>query len=138
MAKKRKNLWKEAERAAEHLAVHKFGCILTRRSIRTMWQKVDFFGADVVGKKPDGSHVYIQVTSGQAPAVSQRKRKLEKVPWHETDTVVLAQYVSTRSEIDLRRYARTFHLWELKNGEWMKLEDVLVPTEWTKPYNVAR
>lgn len=85
-----------AERAAEHFGREVLQCVETRRMIRTRFFKVDFFGADVVGKKSDGSHIYIQVTSGQDQAVTARRRKLESHIWHFSDIVLLLQMVKTK------------------------------------------
>jgi len=79
----------DCERAACHYIVHSHGCTVFRKAIRTQFQSVDFFASDVVGKKPDGSHVYVQATAGQASAVSARRKKLEKIPWHPSDTIGL-------------------------------------------------
>ena len=75
-----KNKRGDCERAAVHFAYEILGCVITRRAVQTKWQKVDFFAADVVGKRPDGTHVYIQATAGQYSAVTARRRKLEKIP----------------------------------------------------------
>ena len=91
MNKNPKSKWQDAERAAVHFAVHCMDCIITRRAVRAKFQSVDFFACDVVGKQKDGSHVYIQVTTGQAPAVTARKRKIEKIPWHHSDIVLILQ-----------------------------------------------
>jgi hypothetical protein len=117
-----------AERAAEWYAVEIESCIVTRRAIRSQWQSVDFFGSDVVGKKQDGSHVYIQVTTGQAPAVSVRKKKLTAYPWHLTDTVLMLQMVELPPEKRRKQYG--FNIWRYDHS-WAKDEEqFLIPREW--------
>jgi hypothetical protein len=97
MKKNPKTKRREAEVAAEHYAHEVMGCIRTVRAVRTQWQKIDLYSCDVVGKRTDGSHVYIQVTAGGNEAVSNRRRKLEKEVWHGSDTVQLLQLVSTEN-----------------------------------------
>ena len=132
----------EAERAAEWFAREILGCVDTRRAVRTKWQKVDFFGADVVGKRPDGSHVYIQVTTGQAPAVSVRKRKLEKYHWHKSDRVLLLQL---KYKQEGRKKKWYFDMYELEGGrkkaDWQKHEASAVleiPRQWFTAYKEGK
>jgi len=131
----------DCERASEHYAVHNHGCVITRRAIRTQFQSVDFFASDVVGKRADGSHVYIQATAGQASAVSTRRKKLEAIPWHPSDTVELVQLVQTPDPANARRTLYFFrcHVYELANKItlpintrlWRTLETAVpVPKEW--------
>lgn len=129
----------DAERAAEHYAVHIHNCVVTQRAVRTKWQSVDFFGADVSGKRIDGSHVYIQATAGQYSAVTARRRKLEKIPWHDTDTVELVQLIQTIDPANARRklwffrvhYYRSF----LADREWETMDEAVpIPREWFKAY----
>jgi len=125
-----KALRRQAEVAAEHY-LRSLGCVMTRRCFRTQFAKVDFFGADVVGKMPDGSHVYAQVTTGGKQAMSARRKKLEAVPWNGTDVVLLLQLVSTPGPrgsklLWFRQYAYV-------GGDWFRdPEDVSVPKEWLK------
>jgi len=134
----------EAEKAGEHYCREKLGCILTRRPVRTQWQSIDFFAADIVGKRNDGSHVYVQVTAGQSSAVSERRKKLERIPWHTTDTVQLVQLVQTPDPANARRTKYYFRVHEyLLGGEskkdsgngrgWITHEVAIdVPKEWFK------
>jgi hypothetical protein len=117
-----------AERAAEWYAVEIENCIVTRRAIRSQWQSVDFFGSDVVGKRLDGSHVYIQVTTGQAPAVSVRKKKLTAYPWHLTDTVLMLQMVELPMVSKRKQYA--FNQWRYISGSWKNTGQMGIPKEW--------
>jgi len=127
----------DAERATVHYAIHVHKCVVTRRAVRTQWQSVDFFAADVVGKKEDGSHIYIQTTAGQHSAVTARRRKLEKIPWHSTDTVELLQLIQTIDPANARRKLWFFrvHWFETFSKIWMtKDEAVPVPKEWFKAW----
>ena len=92
----------DAEKACEHYARVVLDCVCTRRPVRTQFQSIDFFGADVVGKRRDGSHVYIQVTTGQANAARVRRRKLEAYPWHPSDAVYLLQLCRDDSQRPIR------------------------------------
>ena len=83
----------DAERAAEHWLRNVLDCIVTRRAVRTQWHKVDFFAADVVGKSASGAHCYAQATAGSYSAVTSRRRKLEKIPWHPYDSVFVLQLI---------------------------------------------
>ena len=133
----------DAERAAVHAAYKLFGCVVTRRAVRTQWQKVDFFASDVVGKKEDGSHVYIQATAGQNAAVTARRRKLEKYPWHITDLVLLFQLVQTEDPASARRKLWFFRIHEYVldydertlERSWETYEKAEpIPKEWFKAY----
>jgi hypothetical protein len=139
----------DCERAAVHYSVEHHSCTTVRKAIRTQFQSVDFFAADVVGKKDDGSHVYIQATAGQASAVSTRRKKLEKVPWHFSDTVELVQLVQTQNPANARQTLWFFRVHEYRlvstptptcedfivTREWRTLPDAIpVPKEWFKAY----
>ena len=135
----------EAEKAAEWYAVKVENCIMIRRAIRTQWQKVDFFGSDVVGKRKDGTHVYIQVTAGQHSAVTARRRKLEKVPWHESDTVILLRLVETQDPFRKKRKLWWFKvcMYEIRGQilsssipvrGWHWEDDISVPSTWFKKW----
>ncbi len=78
---------REAEVAAENYWIDQ-GC-LTRRALRTKWARVDFFGADVIGKDAT-STVWCQVTTAQrTESVRRRRRRLEEIPWLASDRVFL-------------------------------------------------
>lgn len=130
----------DCERAATHHAIHTHGCLLVRKAIRTQFQSVDFFASDVVGKRSDGSHVYIQATAGQSSAVSTRRKKLEKIPWHPSDTVELVQLVQTENPANARLTSWFFrvHSYGLTlqgNRIWHTKETAIpVPKEWFIAY----
>ena len=140
----------DAERAAEHCLVREFGCVICRRMKRPAgggaqsspdgtkqyqaWGgKVDIFHCDVVGKRADGSHVYTQATCGQVEAVRQRRRKLETIPWHESDTVLVLQLVETPDPAHRSRLMYHFRVHEYGGGKWkVANEAISVPRVWFK------
>jgi len=136
----------DAERASEWYAREVHGCVLTRRAIKTKYNKVDFFGSDVVGKTIDGSHVYIQVTAGNDTQVTKRKRKLEKVPWHDTDTVELLQLVQTINPNHKARKFWWFRVSVYRNvmpgfntREWARRDDdCLIPKLWFTAWKLEK
>lgn len=135
MTKNAKSLRSAAERACEWYARDLLSCVITRRAVQTRFQSVDFFAADCVGKRSDGSHVYIQATAGQYEAVRTRRRKLEAVPWHESDTVLLLQLVQTEDPANARRKKYFFRVHRLINGDWSVQEDAHeIPREWFKAW----
>lgn len=132
----------EAEKAAVWYAREVVGCVLTRRAVRAQFQSVDFFAADIVGKMPDGSHVYIQATAGQRQAVTSRRRKLEAVPWHPTDLVRLVQLVQTEDPANARRKKWFFrvheYVWNGRDRTWVTHDEaVSVPRAWFKAWKEA-
>jgi len=136
MKKVAKSRRPQAERASEHLLRNLYGCVVTRRAVRTQWQSVDFFGCDIVGKKEDGTHIYAQVTAGQDQAVRVRRKKLDKFPWHETDTVYVLQLVERQSVENPRRKDWYFRIYAWKaDRTWTNGEcSVKVPAEWFKAW----
>lgn len=132
----------DAERAAEWYA-RSLGCVVTRRAVQTRWQKQDFFAADVVGKMPDGSHVYVQVTAGQAGRVTERRRKLEQVPWDVKDIVQLVQLRQTEDPANARRKKWFFRVHEYQwdgrgDRAWITHDKAVdVPREWFKAWKEA-
>ena len=83
----------DAERAAEWTLRVNCACLVTRRALRTKFAKVDFYSSDVIGKRRDGSCVYAQATAGGSECARTRRRKLEAVPWHPSERVLLLQLV---------------------------------------------
>ena len=137
-----KNKRGDAERATEWYAHKELGCIITRRAIRTKFHKVDFFAADVVGKMADGSHVYIQTTAGQHSAVTSRRRKLEKIPWHSSDLVLLLQLIQTEDPANARKKLWFFRVHRLQRylDDFLWLTDekaIEIPREWFRAYKGA-
>jgi len=133
----------EAERAAEWFLREEFGCVVTRRAVRTQWQKVDFFGSDVVGKREDGTHVYAQATAGKSQAVTARRRKLEAIPWlFDSDIVLLLQLLEDLDPANRRRKIWHFrvHQYDYWIGtnidrEWNTWDEAFrVPKEWFKAW----
>ncbi len=140
MRKNPKGKRREAEVASEHYCREVMECVTTRRAIKTQWQKVDFFSCDIVGKRADGSHVYIQVTAGQTPKVLERKKKLEKEIWHTSDTVQILQLVQTDNPGKGARILWFFRVYEYypnfinPDGWTTQADAVPVPKEWFKKW----
>jgi len=135
----------QAERAAEHWLREILGCVCTRRAVRTKWAAVDFFGADIVGKTETGAHCYVQVTAGKSQAVTARRRKLEAIPWHDWDTVILLQLIETKNPAHGRRKQWWFRVYEYETiddppsrplaRQWRLWESATaVPPRWFKAW----
>ena len=138
----------QAERAGEWYLREVCGCVVTRRAVRAKWQKVDFYAADIIGKMADGSCVYAQVTAGQSDALRVRRRKLELIPWHESETVMVLQLTSTPDPANRRRTLwffrahRYHHYRDMTSGEpgyWTVDDEAApVPREWFKAWKEVR
>ena len=123
----------EAERAAENALAALFNCVELRRALRTKFAKVDLFGCDVMAKRPDGSKIWVQVTSGQMNAVLVRRKKLESKVWHSSDTVFVWQLVERADVANPRKKEWFFRVWELKKGKWYQdMDPIPVQREWFK------
>jgi hypothetical protein len=131
----------DAERAGCHYVREIHCCVIHRRALKSQYQSVDFFASDVVGKRADGVHVYVQVTAGQASAVSTRRKKLEKIPWHPSDVVELVQLIQAPDPTNARKTqyffrVHTFAEHTSPDGwkrQWKTLETAIpVPREWFK------
>jgi len=133
----------EAERAAEWYAIEILNALVTRRAVKSRFQKMDFFGADVMGKRADGSMIFIQATAGQHAAVTKRRRKLEEIPWNKDDTVELVQLTNTPDPANARKKlwffrVHVYFLAEMKGfRQWITLEKAVpVPKLWFKSYEL--
>ena len=136
--KNAKNKRGDAERAAEWYAHEIHKCVVTCRAVRTQWQRQDLFGCDVMGKKSDGSCVYIQATAGQYSAVTARRRKLEVIPWLGSDIIEIVQLIQTEDPANARRKLWFFRVHFFDGGKWhTKEEAVTVPNQWFKSYKLA-
>ncbi len=126
----------QAERAGEWVLRLIYGCVVTRRALRTKYAKVDFFAADIIGKRADGSHIYCQITAGQEQAVRIRRKKLDAYPWHVTDTVYVMQLVERQSVINPRQKDWFFRVYERRqDGTWTSGGvSVGVVKEWFRAY----
>lgn len=129
----------EAERAAEWYLRERCGCIHTRRAVRTQWQKVDFWAADVVGKRADGSHVYAQATTGGDEALRTRRRKLEQYAWHVSDMVMVLQLTATPNPANRRRKEWWFRVHVYNHGSrvWQDVVAHRVYAGWFKAWKAA-
>ena len=122
----------QAERAAEWVAVEVFGCVATRRALRTKFAKVDFFGCDVMGFGASGSKYWIQVTAGQMGAVQVRRKKLEKYPWAYSDIVRVLQLVERAKVNNPRQKEWFFRDWWWEGAKWKELDPIPIKPEWFK------
>lgn len=133
----------QAERAAEWALREEFGCVATRRALRTKFAKVDFFACDVIGVRQDGSRVWVQVTAGQVGAVLVRRRKIEVYPWHPSDTVVVWQLVERADVANPRKKEWFFRQWEYglvgsNRREWGEPhQPIPVRRHWFKAFKEA-
>ena len=128
-----KHFRREAEVAAENY--YKSLGYDTRRAIKARFFKVDFFGADVMGRK-GAERVYVQVTTGQKSAVTSRRRKLERDDWSPDEQVLLFQLVVTQDPVHKARDVFWFRVHEykaLRGGDrrsWIVMDEAIpVPRE---------
>lgn len=129
-----KNYHAEAEIAAVHYAKEVEHCYVTRKASRARFQEVDFFAADVMGKRKDGSVVYIQVTCGNKQLVKERMHKLEKHVWNDHEDVIILQLNRKKEG---RRFRYYFTIWRYlimdEVRSWTNYyEGYDVPKEWFK------
>ena len=140
MQKNAKSKRKDAEKAAVWFVYEHMDVVVHAKSIQTKWQRVDFFGSDVMGKKINGQTVYIQVTAGQDSAINARKRKLEAIPWDSRDIVLLLQLKQRQDLVNERKKQWFFKVWQYRvniTGErlWEAWEKpVEIPKKWFKAY----
>jgi len=126
----------EAERAGEWYLRERCGCVMTRKAVRTKWQSQDFFGSDIMGKRPGGACVYAQVTAGGNEALRVRRRKLEAVPWHPSERVMVLQLTSTPDPARASRKLWWFrvHYYNHRRGVWGAVWATPVDKAWFKAY----
>lgn len=113
-------------------------CVITRRARRTKFAAVDFFASDVMGKRADGSMVFVQATAGQDSAVTARRRKLEAIPWAPHDRVFVLQLRGSQDPANRRRLVYHFRVMEYTRKQgwirgwhtWRKAHEV--QREWFK------
>lgn len=137
MKKNPKSKRPEAEKGTEWYLHEVENCVITVRAIRTKWQRQDLFAADVIGKRKNGTMAYAQATAGRDEAVRQRRRKLDVIPWHKSDTVLLLQLTQTPDPANNRRKLWFFrvHRLDVINLIWSVDEQAFpVPKEWFKAY----
>lgn len=115
----------------------------TRRTVRTQWQKIDFFGADVIGKGKEDT-VYIQVTTAKhSKEILLRKRKMGDVPWLETDRVYVFQCVERKSVSNPRKkelFFRTYIYYGgyISNGGdpfWLSSDPIAITPDMLKAHS---
>lgn len=88
-----KSMRPKAEIAALNI-LKDWGCTHFVKAIKTKFQSVDMFACDIMAKSK-GSTFFVQVTTGGYEAVRTRKKKLETIPWLESDVVYVFQLVDT-------------------------------------------
>lgn len=98
----------KAETAAVHYAKKVEHCYVTRKASRARFNEVDFFASDVMGKRENGSTVYIQVTCGNSQKVKERMLKLEKHAWNVHEDVLMLQLNRKKEERSFKYY---FSIW---------------------------
>lgn len=133
---------RKAEVASEHYLYHICKCDphQIRRAVHTQWQKIDFWFSDVMGRTPKGRCFYAQVTAGQAEAVRQRRRKLEKISWNAFDNVMVLQMVEQPNPANHRKKDFYFRIHRLDhiNLVWSVDEIAFpIPREWFNKLRIA-
>ena len=107
-----------AEKAAVWYAYKVYHAVVHTKAVRTQWQTVDLFGADVVAKDRQGRTMYLQATAGGSSAVTKRRRKLEAIPWGDEDMVQILQLISKHNPHDARRKRFYFRIHTLTSDGW--------------------
>ena len=125
-----------AERASVSFC-HSLEYFVTRRAVRARFQSVDMFYADVMAKNEQGQMIWIQTTAGGNQACFSRRKKLETIPWQETDQVFVTQLRKERKGNKFVYYFRVYEFAESdEDGEgriwWTWNELVEVPRSWFK------
>jgi hypothetical protein len=137
----------QAERAGEWYLRKVGGCTVTNRTRRVVIKRgnkfvsftMELWHCDVWGRKSDGSGVYAQVTTGGSEALRVRRRKIELIPWHESETVLVLQLTSTPDPANRRRTLWWFrvHRYDMAGSGRCWFVDVRatpVPKEWFKAW----
>lgn len=141
-----------AEVAAEHF-LRSRGCTVTVRAVRTQWQRQDLLAGDCLGKDVRGGLHVVQATAGQDSAVTARRRKLEAIPWADSDFVAVVQLRKMKDPANARRLLRFFRVCEFSIvphkfvarpwgdqpiREWKVWDEAVpVPPEWLKAARTA-
>jgi hypothetical protein len=123
-----------AERAAEWVLAEMYGCRYLRRAIRSQYQKVDFWGSDVMGRTESGMVFYAQVTTGGPEAVRQRRRKLEQIPWNEHERPMLFVLHAAKDGRQVNYYFEIQHLVS-PDMAWITESPVDIKDEWWSKYD---
>ena len=122
-----KDLPRKAEVALEWWLRERQGCVVVERAKRGKFFRQDLFGGDAVGKDKEGRWYVGQVTTGGNSALSNRRRKLESIPWGPEDSVYLLQLKVDKAK---RKHRYYFRIQGLLGGEWSKWREEEVPREW--------
>lgn len=118
----------KAEIAAAHYAKEVESCYVTRKAAKSQFQQVDFFAADVMGKRENGSTVYIQVTCGNNQKVKERMHKLEQHAWNGYEDVIMLQLNRKKES---RSFVYYFSIWRYVPTY---SQNYPPPRHWTKFY----
>ena len=94
----------------------------------------DVFGCDVIGKRGTlhtKTNIWVQVTISDN--ITQKKKKLEEVPWGHCDLALIVQLRESKDPANRRRKIFHFRVSELSGDRWWVREDAIaVPREWFK------
>lgn len=123
-----------AERAAEHYCREVLNCVRTCWAVRTQYQRQDLFSSDCIGLRDDGVKLFVQVTSsvqGASGNVATRRRKMEQVPWHVTDIVLLLEMRRNKNGRVVTYYFREHRL---RHGRWMIEAIEYIPKGWFRAW----
>lgn len=119
-----KTMRPKAEIAALNI-LKDFGCTHFVKAIVTKFQKVDMFACDIMAKSANETF-FVQVTTGGYEAVRVRKKKLEAIPWLDTDKVFMFQLIDTGTRIG-RSKVWVFNRWQLcKHLGWVEREQIRI------------
>jgi len=125
-----------AEKAAQWLLAS-WGYTQQRKAVRTKYQKVDFFGADIMAMDDyRGYKIFCQVTTGGYEAIRQRKRKLEQYIFSEHDDVFI--FVMKKE-----KKGRSFEYWfeinyfDMSGDDWYERPPEPIKREWFTRYGIA-
>ncbi len=125
----------DAERAAEWALVNNYGCVNTVRAVKTKYQRQDLFASDVIGKDQYGEMVFCQVTTGKKEALRQRRKKLEKIPWQLSDTVLVFQMDFIQEGRSKKWFFNVFeYVIRCRLRGWLEYPLIDIKKEWFKAY----
>jgi len=129
-----KNKRVAAERAAEWYLRKMCGVTKTVRAMKTQWQRQDLFACDCIGRTPQGTIFYVQVTCGVGEVVRERRRKLEQFAWNEHEVVMILQLVARENPANATKVDLFFrvHRYNHRTSRNWSVDDIAlpVPPEW--------
>lgn len=124
---------REAEVAAENYFKSKG--YVTRRALRTKFNKVDFFGSDIIAMNSK-EKVFCQVTMMKKGA-SVKRKKLEEYAdyWLRTDRVFVFELRTIPNPVNRAVHDHFFRVHEFnkQKGDWTIWDEAIpVPRSWFK------